>query len=63
MVREDLHPKNDTEESIPLFKSDHFDYTTWQSRHFDAKTPEQISAEAEAYITKHSYTGDASTII
>ena len=53
----------DTEEFISLVKSDQFDYTKWQRQHFDAKTPEQISAEAEAYVTKHPYTGDASTII
>ena len=53
----------DTEEFISLVKSDQFDYTTWQRQHFDAKTPEQISAEAEAYVTKHPYTGNASTVI
>lgn len=53
----------DTEEFISLVKSDQFDYTTWQRQHFDAKTPEQIGAEAEAYVTEHPYAGDPSTII
>ena len=53
----------DAEEFISLVKSDQFDYTKWQRQHFDQKTPEQISAEAEAYVTEHPYTGDPSTII
>ena len=53
----------DTEEFISLIKSDQFDYAAWQRQHFDAKTPEQISAEAEAYVTDHPYAGDPSTII
>ena len=47
----------------PYDERDQFDYTKWQRQHFDAKTPEQISAEAGAYVSKHPYTGDASTII
>ncbi len=53
----------DTEEFISMVKSDQFDYTKWQRQHFDQKTPEQISAEAEAYVTAHPYTGNPSTII
>ncbi len=53
----------DTEEFISLVKSEQFDYTKWQREHFDQKTTEQISAEAEAYVTEHPYTGDSSTII
>ncbi len=53
----------DTEEFISLVKSEQFDYTRWQREHFDKKTPEQISQEAEAYVTAHPYTGDSSTII
>ena len=53
----------DAEEFISLVKSDQFDYTKWQRQHFDQKTPEQISAEAEAFVTEHPYTGDPSTII
>ena len=53
----------DAEEFISLIKSDRFDYTKWQRRHFDAKSPEQISAEAEEYIAEHPYIGDPSTII
>ena len=40
-----------------------FDYTKWQRDHFDTKTPEQISAEATAYVTKHPYAGDPASII
>ena len=40
-----------------------FDYTKWQRDHFDMKTPEQISAEATAYVTKHPYAGDPASII
>ena len=32
----------DAEEFIALVKSEQFDYTVWQRKHFDAKTPEQI---------------------
>ena len=53
----------DTEEFISMVKSDQFDYTNWQRQHFDQKTPDQISEEAEAYVTTHPYTGDPSTII
>ena len=53
----------DTEEFISLVKSDQFDYTEWQKQHFDKKTAEHISEEAEAYVTEHPYTGDPSTII
>jgi len=53
----------DAEEFISLVKSDQFDYTTWQRQHFDQKTPEQISAEAEAYVNAHPYLGDPFTII
>lgn len=53
----------DTEEFISFVKSEQFDYTEWQRDHFDAKTPEQISAEAAAYVTEHPYTGDPATII
>lgn len=53
----------DTEEFISFVKSDQFDYTKWQRDHFDAKPPEQISAEATAYVTEHPYAGDPATII
>lgn len=53
----------DTEEFISFVKSDQFDYTKWQRDHFDAKTSEQISAEATAYVTEHPYKGDPATII
>lgn len=53
----------ETEEFISLVKSDQFDYTEWQRQHFDKKTVEQISAEAEAYVIENPYTGDPSTII
>ena len=53
----------DAEEFISLVKSDQFDYTSWQRQHFDQKTPEQISSEAEAYIAAHPYKGDPATII
>ena len=53
----------DTEEFIALVKSDQFDYTSWQRQHFDQKTREQISQEAETYVAAHPYKGDPSTII
>ena len=53
----------DAEEFISLVKSDQFDYTKWQRQHFDAKTPEQISVEAEKYVLEHPYTGNPSTIV
>jgi hypothetical protein len=53
----------DTEEFISFVKSDQFDYTKWQRDHFDAKTPEQISAEATAYVTDHPYAGNPDSII
>ena len=53
----------DAEEFISLVKSDQFDYTRWQREHFDKKTPEQISREAEEYVKAHPYKGDPSTII
>ena len=53
----------DTEEFISFVKSEQFDYTKWQRSHFDAKTPEQISAEAAAYVAEHPYAGDPATVI
>ena len=53
----------EAEKSIPMVKSDQFDYTNWQRQHFDQKTPDQISEEAETYVTTHPYTGNPSTII
>ena len=53
----------DTEEFISLIKNDRFDYTKWQRRHFDEKTPEQISQEAKQYVTAHPYKGNPSTVI
>ena len=53
----------DAEEFISMVKSDQFDYTKWQRQHFDQKTPEQISMEAEKYVLEHPYKGDPATVI
>ena len=53
----------DAEEFISLVKSDRFDYTKWQRRHFDEKSPDEISKEAKQYVTSHPYKGDPSTVI
>ena len=53
----------DTAEFIAGVKSDRFDYTEWQRKHFDRKSPEQISSEAEDYVLRHPYTGDAASVL
>ena len=53
----------DAEEFISLVKNDRFDYTKWQRRHFDEKTPEQISHEAKKYVITHPYKGNPATVI
>ena len=53
----------DAEEFIALVKSDQFDYTVWQRKHFDAKTPEQISREAREYTEQHPFSGDESALV
>ena len=53
----------DAEEFIALVKSEQFDYTVWQRKHFDEKTPEQISQEARDYTKKHPYKGDPATLV
>ena len=36
-----------------------FDYTKWQREYFDAKSPEEISAEASRFEQEHPFTGKA----
>ena len=53
----------DAEEFIALVKSEQFDYTQWQRRHFDAKTPEQISREAREYAKQHPFRGNPDVLV
>ena len=53
----------DAEEFIALVKSEQFDYTQWQRRHFDAKTPEQISREAREYAKQHPFRGNPDALV
>lgn len=36
-----------------------FDYTKWQREYFDAKTPEEISAEASGFESLQPFVSDA----
>ena len=45
-----------------LSKQEAFDYTKWQREYFDAKTPEEISREAEEYEKAHPFTGNATRL-
>ena len=39
----------EAEEFISLIIRERFDYTKWQREYFDAKTPDEISKEAEQF--------------
>lgn len=39
-----------------------FDYTKWQREYFDAKTPEEISAEASDFEKLQPFVGDAARL-
>ena len=49
----------EAEEFISTIIQEKFDYTKWQREYFDAKTPEQISQEADKYEQAHPFTGNA----
>ena len=53
----------DAEEFIALVKSEQFDYTEWQRKHFDEKTPEQISKEAREYTKQHPFKGNPASLV
>lgn len=59
----DLLGAVDAEEFIALVKSEQFDYTIWQRKHFDEKTPEQISDEARNYAKQHPFRGNPSALV
>ena len=53
----------DAEEFIALVKNEQFDYTVWQRKYFDAKTPEQISREAREYSKQHPFKGNPAALV
>ena len=52
----------EAERFIATMKRERFDYTKWQRTFFDAKTPTEISSEAEAYAQAHPFKGKAERI-
>ena len=52
----------EAEQFITTMKREKFDYTKWQRTVFDAKTPAEISREAEAYAKAHPFNGKAERI-
>ena len=52
----------DAERFISLIIRERFDYTKWQREYFDAKTPEEISVEAERFEKEHPFKGAAAII-
>lgn len=49
----------DAEHFISVIIREKFDYTKWQREYFDAKTAEEISAEASDFEKTHPFTSDA----
>lgn len=49
----------DAEHFISVIIREKFDYTKWQREYFDAKTAEEISAEAFNFEKTHPFTSDA----
>ena len=47
------------EQFVSTIIRERFDCTRWQREYFDAKTPEQISIEADAYERQNLYSGNA----
>ena len=53
----------EAERFIYLIRSEAFDYTKWQREHYDAMTPEEISAEAKRYNSEHPFKGKKAVVI
>ena len=49
----------ETERFIAVINKEKFDYTKWQRDYFDAKTPEEISAEASRFEAAQPFAGKA----
>ncbi len=49
----------DAEHFISVIIREKFDYTKWQREYYDAKTPEEISAEASNFEKTHPFTSNA----
>ena len=53
----------DAEYFISLVIREQSDYTKWQRRYFDEKTPEEIRQEALGYNQSHPFQGKKAKII
>lgn len=49
----------EAEQFISFIIREKFDYTKWQRDYFDAKTPEEISAEASHFEAAQPFAGKA----
>ena len=49
----------EAEQFISTIIREKFDYTKWQREYFDAKTSEEISAEASYFEATHPFVGNA----
>lgn len=49
----------EAEQFISTIIREKFDYTKWQREYFDAKTPEEISAETAYFEATHPFVGNA----
>lgn len=52
--------ENNVSDNADIVEADYnkaFDYTKWQRKHYDAMTPEEISAEAKRYNSERPFKG------
>ena len=47
----------ETEKFIHFIKTESFDYTKWQRRHYDAIPEEQLRADMQKYCSEHAFQG------
>lgn len=47
----------DAEKFIHFIKTESFDYTKWQRKHYDAIPPEQLRADMKQFCAEHPFPG------
>lgn len=53
----------EAERFISVVIREQFDYTKWQSTHFDKMSPEEFNESASQYAKEHPYAGNAKVIL
>ena len=53
----------EAERFIYLMRSEAFDYTRWQRKHYDAMTPEELEKAFDRYSEEHPFHGKKAVVI